>query len=233
LETSLLKKYSLLSICSVIICSLIIVACHIDSQKQSKLNGSESLDTENSESLSDEGLSNKVSPQNIQQITDAITKQLMPLASEKDKEELNGIMLYFNDIQQNIPGYFEVPENNIGFLKNIMNVALMEGKLKPDDFASQLNVSIQYLQISRTIRELSSSEESDRLSAEYEKKGIRTAFDLVKKFPDNGMAYGHLAHSLYTYGGEKKKSTELYKRCLEFDRESQFCKDGYAALLDE
>jgi hypothetical protein len=233
LGTSLLKKNTLSLICSIIILTLIIVGCHADSQKQSNLNDSDAVVTNNSESLSDEGLSNKVSPQNIQQITDAITKQLMPLASEKDKEELNKIMLYFSDIQQNIPGYFEVPENNIGLLKNIMNVALMEGKLKPDDFASQLNVSIQYLQISRTIRELSSSEESDRLSAEYEKKGIRTAFDLVKKFPDNGMAYGHLAHSLYTYGGEKKKSIELYKRCLEFDRESQFCKDGYAALLDE
>jgi hypothetical protein len=114
-----------------------------------------------------------------------------------------------------------------------MSVALMEGKLKPDDFASQLNVSIQFLQISRTIKELSSSEESDRLSSEYEKKGIQSALDLVKKFPDNGMAYGHLAHSLSITGGEKKKSIELYKRCLEFDRESQFCREGYAALIGE
>jgi hypothetical protein len=209
------------------------VGCHADSQKQSNLNDSDAVVTNNSESLSDEGLSNKVSPQNIQQITDAIKKKLMPLASEKDKEELNGIIHYFNDIQKNTTGYFEVPENNIEFLKNIMSVALMEGKLKPDDFASQLNVSIQYLQISRTIRELSSSEEADRLSAEYGKKGIQTAFDLVKKFPSNGMAYGHLAHSLYISGGEKKKSIELYKRCLEFDRESQFCKEGYAALIGE
>jgi hypothetical protein len=65
---------------------------------------------------------NKVSPQNFQKIIDAITKTLMPLASDKDK-----------------------------------------------------------------------------------------AFDLVKEFPDNGMAYGHLAHSLYISGGEKKKSIELYK----------------------
>jgi hypothetical protein len=233
LETSLLKKYSLSSICNVIVCSLIIVGCHVDSQKQSKLNDSESLDTENSESLSDEGLNNEVSPQNVQKIIDAITKTLMPLASDKDKEELNGIIHYFNDIQKNTTGYFEVPENNIEFLKNIMSVALMEGKLKPDDFASQLNVSIQYLQISRTIRELSSSEESDRLSSEYEKKGIQSAFGLVDKFPDNGMSYGHLAHSLSITGGEKKKTIELYKRCLELDRESQFCKEGYAALLGE
>ena len=120
------------------------MGCHVDSQKQSKLNDSESLDTENSESLSDEGLNNKVSGQNVQKIIDAITKTLMPLASDKDK-----------------------------------------------------------------------------------------AFDLVKEFPDNGMAYGHLAHSLYISGGEKEKSIELYKRCLDFDRESQFCKEGYAALLDE
>jgi len=233
LETSLLKKYSLSSICFVIICSLIIVGCHVDSQKQSKLNNSESLDTENSESLSDEGLNNRVSPKNVQKIIDAITKTLMPLASDKDKEELNKIIHYFNDIQKNTTNYFEAPENNIEFLINIMSVALMEGKLKPDDFASQLNVSIQYLQISRTIRELSSSEESDRLSVEYEKKGIQTAFDLVKEFPDIGTGYGHLAHSLYISGGEKEKSIELYKRCLEFDRESQFCKEGYAALIGE
>ena len=89
METSLLKKYSLSSICNVIVCSLIIVGCHVDSQKQSKLNDSESLDTENSESLSDEGLNNEVSPQNVQKIIDAITKTLMPLASDKDKEEIN------------------------------------------------------------------------------------------------------------------------------------------------
>jgi len=212
---------------------MIIVGCHVDSQKQGKLNDSETLDTENSESLSDEGFDNKISAQNVQKIIDAITKTLMPLASEKDKKALNGIIHYFNGIQKNISGYFEVPENNIEFLKNIMSVALMEGKLKPDDFASQLNVSIQYLQISRTIKELSSTEESNRLSYKYEKTGIQSAFDIVKKFPDNGMSYGHLAHSLFITGGDKKKSIELYKRCLELDRESQFCKEGYAALLGE
>ena len=233
METSILKRSIHLSTCFVVACILTVIGCHVDSQKKSDLNEAETANTESSELIANEGINTKVSPQNVQKISDAIARTLMPLASEKDKKELNRLIMYFNTIEQNTPDYFKAPENNILFLKNIMCVALMEGKLKPDNFEAQLNVSIQYLRISRTIRELDSSEESNRLGAEYEKKGIQSAYELVKKFPRNGMAYGHLAHSIYVTGGEKKKSLELYKRCLEFDQESQFCKEGYAALLSE
>ncbi len=172
-------------------------------------------------------------PQDVQKIKNAATETLLPIVSGKDKEELIGIIKYLDDTQKKAPAYFEVSKNSIEFLKTLMRLALMEGKLKPDDFNANLNISIQYLQIARTIRQFDPSEADRRLSIEYEKKGLRTASDLINKFPNNGTSYGHLAHSLYTIKGDTRKALELYKRCLELDGKLEFCQEGYDALREE
>jgi tetratricopeptide (TPR) repeat protein len=172
-------------------------------------------------------------PQDVQKIKNAAIKALMPIVSGKDKEELIKIIKYLDDTQEKAPAYFEVSKNSIEFLKTLMQLALIEGRIKPLDYNANFNISIQYLQIARTIRQFDPSEADTRLSIEYEKKGLRTAHDLVAKFPDNGASYGHLAHSLYTIEGDTQKALELYKRCLELDEKLEFCQEGYDVLHEE
>ncbi len=198
------------------------VGCHSKSPE-----GSPSAEFETND------FNSEFSPQDVQNIKNAATRTLLPTVSGKDKEELTKIIKYLNDTQKRAPAYFEVSKNSIEFLKTLMQLALMEGRLKPNDFNANLNISIQYLQIARTIRQFDPSEADRRTSIEYEKKGLQTANDLVKKFPENGMSYGHLAHSLYTIESDTQKALELFKRCLELNPELGFCKENYDNLREE
>lgn len=156
--------------------------------------------------------------------------------SDTDMNELKQILNYLNDAEKKGPAYFDDSKNLVKFLETGRRVSQILARLNPDNFNVQLNLSMQYLSIGRSFEQIQRydpSKETGRLSREYRKKGIKLAEELVIRFPGQGVAYGHLAHTLYTTGGDRQRSLSLYKRCLELDSELRFCQEGYNALLEK
>ncbi len=199
-----------------------------------EMSGSNHIDTEDDRQLTPDDLNAEFPNQAVDKLKDVVTKTMLPKASGKNKAELNKILKYLKNIQKEGPDYFNDSKNLILLLTTGGRVSHILATLNPDNFDVNLNLSLQYLHIARTLDQIERydpSEDGRRLSKEYRYNGIQTAQELVKKYPDNGVSYGHLAHSLYTTGGDSKRALDLYKHCLELDKELEFCQKGYDVLL--
>ena len=231
METSSLKRNQLF-ICISVIAFLFVFSCHAKSSKKNDAAEPEAIEIGNEE-LVEGDLKTEFLPQDVQAIKNVVTEMMVPYASGKNKEELDEILKYLSQVENEAPAYFEDPRNLIEFLKYKMRLTLIAADLFPENFDLNRIVSSHYITISSMISDWAQTSEDRRLSDEYKKKGVQAAKDLVKKFPDNGLSYAQLAHSLYVTGGDKKRVAELYKRCLELDEDSGYCRKSYDLLLEE
>jgi hypothetical protein len=85
---------------------------------------------------------------------------------------------------------------------------------------------LYYINAGHSIEDLAQTEEDRQLGNKYQKIGIQAAQDLIKKFPKNGQSYAQFAFALSISGGDKKRIADLFKRCVELDSNSEYCKNS-------
>jgi inorganic pyrophosphatase len=64
----------------------------------------------------------------------------------------------------------------------------------------------------------------------FQKKSLELAERTLSHFPDEGRAYGQVGFVLVRTGGDKSKALQMYKRCIDLDKDADFCRDGYHTL---
>lgn len=161
----------------------------------------------------------------IQNVIDKLTNEVLPMMSGKDKDVLNEIITYLDDTKEKLPVYIENDDNRIEFLTSIMNLALLFARVSPDDFNINSKVATSYIVIAASVTSDLNSEKINRFRDEFNEKGIQAAKALVKKFPDNPMSYGQLAHTTFVTGGDEKEVIRLLNKCLEVDKKTEYCKE--------
>lgn len=171
-----------------------------------------------------EGSGSEFTPQTIQTIKDVLTKESLPVVSGKDKDELNEIIKYLDDIQDKVPDHFEDDNNTIEFYQMMMSIHLLAARLNPDDFDLNLNVATNYLKFSESAKYHLASESSEHFGNDYKSKAIQSAKDLIKNFPENPLSYGQMAHTLHITGGNEKEVIGLLEQCLEVGKETEYCR---------
>ncbi len=166
------------------------------------------------------------SPQkDIQTVLDMLVKEDLPLMSGRDKDEFNEIIQYLDSTKENLPDCLENDDNKIKYLTTLMNLNLLFARINPDDFDVNLKVTTTYILIAASVTSDFNSEKINRFRDEFNKKGIQAAKALVEKFPDNPMSYGQLAHTTLVTGGDEKEVIRLLNKCLEVDKETEYCKE--------
>ena len=226
MEASSLNWNRSLFFCLSGIILVFLISCH-------EKTAPDALQTEDMELREERNIDSDFSAQDIQKIKNVVTEAMHTATTGKDKAELSEIQKYLDQVQKKVPAYFDNPDNGVEFLKTMMQLTLIAARNQPDNFDLNLKVSSQYIETAFQLEDLDQSKAARRLSNEYKKKGVQAAKDLVEKFPDNGLSYAQLAHCLYVTGGDKKRVAELYKRCLELDEDSGYCRKSYDLLLEE
>lgn len=163
---------------------------------------------------------------NLQIIADSLKNDVLPTVADNEKGETSEIIKYFEDLKSKIPEHLEDGENFIQACKMFMRLSELFARIDPKNFDANLAVSSNYVYLAVSILQFNSSSEK-HLSAneEFNEKGVQAAKALVDKFPDNPMSYGQLAHSILVTGGDEKEVVGLLNKCLEVDKNSQYCKD--------
>lgn len=230
METSILNRKPSLIIGLSAIILFLVISCYSQNYEMSESN---EMNGEDVKFISPNDINTEFPGQAVGKLKDVVTNTMLPTASGKKKEELNKILKYLNDIQKDGPTYFEDSKNTIEFLKTGGRASVIFAELHPKNFSVNRNVSSYYINIGHAIEDLAQSEEDRKLGDEFKKNGIQAAKDLVENFPDNGLSYAQLAFSLSISGGDKKKIADLFKRCVELDKKSDYCKNSYNMMIEE
>jgi hypothetical protein len=165
------------------------------------------------------------SQNDIQAVLDMLANEDLPGLSSNDKDELNEIIKYLDSTKEKLPDCLEDDDNKIEYLTTLMNLNLFFARINPNNFDVNLKVTTTYILIAASVTSDFNSEKINRFRDEFNEKGIRSAKALVKKFPDNPMAYGQLAHTTLVTGGDEKEVVRLLNKCLEVDRKTEYCKE--------
>jgi hypothetical protein len=67
----------------------------------------------------------------------------------------------------------------------------------------------------------------------FNKKSLEFAEKTLSRFSDEGRAYGQVGFVLARTGEDKTKALQMYKRCIELDKDAGFCRDGYHTLKNK
>jgi hypothetical protein len=215
----------------VLIALFSILSCHARSGDR---DGSVSTEIINQlDSLLAEDIGDDSIQDDIQNVIDKLTDEVLPTMSGNDKDELSEIITYISDTKEKLPAYIENDDNRIEFLTSMMNLALLFARVNPDDFDMNLKAVASYIVIAASVTSDFNTEKMNRFRDEFNEKGIRAAKALVEKFPDNPMAYGQLAHTTLVTGGDEKEVIRLLNKCLEVDKKTEYCKEFLDHMKNE
>jgi len=231
LEIRALNRHPLLvNFTLAVITLFFMIGCH---SKNHGSNESSKSTPEKVEFLSPSDLESGFSEQAVNKLKDVVENTMLPVATGENKKELSKIKKYLDEISNYGSSYFDSPKNFIEFLEVGGRVSVLLAKLNPDNFAANQNVSSYYINAGHSIEDLAQTEEDRQLGNKYQKIGIQAAQDLIKKFPKNGQSYAQFAFALSISGGDKKRIADLFKRCVELDSNSEYCKNSYNMILKE
>lgn len=162
----------------------------------------------------------------LEEMEDVLKEEIIPKVSTAKKAEFKKMFKTVNLAQQNSNSFFNNPKQMSELTKINAEIALFYAGLHSDDFEVQVQIPSLLL---RSSVALESFEDKD--SHTYQEESLKFAHDLVKRFPNQGRAYGTLAHTLYTTNsGSKDKYLKLYQRCFALDKNAKFCKEAYSTI---
>jgi hypothetical protein len=162
----------------------------------------------------------------LEEMEEILRKEIIPKVSPAKKAEFKEMFKTIKTAQQNTNSFFTNPQKMSDLTKINANIALFYAGLHTDDF--EVQVQMPFLLLISSVA-LESFENKD--SHLYQEKSLKSAHDLVKRFPNQGRAYGALAHTLYsTNSGNKDKCLKLYQCCFELDEGAEFCKEAYNTI---
>jgi hypothetical protein len=168
----------------------------------------------------------------VRQAKDMVTNLSLLDISDKNKKELNEILIYLDNIKRP-SDYFNNINNIIDFMQAMARSSAILAEIEPDNFHVNYKAAQQYTNLGYMIESLSKLEKHKLLSDEYKKKGVQASKDLVERFPDEAEGYAQFAFSVIVAEGDKKKAMGLFKRCLELDPKSKHCRENYDRLCEK
>lgn len=159
-----------------------------------------------------------------------ILKIVMPEVGSIEKEEVTQIRAHFEKAK---PG--DSTENQI-IENGKMMVRLFELLLRIDptyiDRALQLSETYTGIAVAFQDYHMMHNIESNRLVAladDYTRQGIKLARKLVAEHPGDHRAFRVLSYALYQGGKDLNEAQAMVDRCIELDKENEFCR----SLLNE
>ena len=163
---------------------------------------------------------------NLKEMEEILKKEIIPKVSPAKKAEFKEMFKAIKTAQQNANSFFTNPQKMSYLTKINADIALFYAGLHTDDFDVQVQIP-SLLLISSVALESFENEDSHL----YQEESLKFAHDLVKRFPNQGRAYGALAHTLYYTNSENKdKCLKLYQRCFELDEDAEYCKEAYHTI---
>jgi tetratricopeptide (TPR) repeat protein len=168
----------------------------------------------------------------VKQSKDLVSDLTLLDISDTNKKELNEILKYLDNIKSP-SDYFNDVDNIIDFMQTVARSNIILAEIEPDDFHVNYKAAQQYTNLGYMIESLSQSEKHNLLSDDYKKKGVQASKDLVERFPDEAEGYAQFAFSVIVAEGDRQKALELFKRCLELDPKSEYCRNNYDDLSEE
>lgn len=159
---------------------------------------------------------------------------MLAYASGKNKDKLNEIAKYLNDVEKSPDEYFDDMNNVVEFMQIMIQLNIVGIEMEPDNFDVNYPLAYSYLTTASSVDNLlDPSEEHKRLSDDYKHKALQTAKVLVEKFPDEAKAYHQLGFFTEIVEGDSEKALKLFKRCVEIDPELEMCQRAYDATREE
>jgi tetratricopeptide (TPR) repeat protein len=207
------------------------IGCHTKKHEKSKteFSGEENFALQPGSVLGEE-----FKAEDFNRVREWILNTLLPVASGKNKDKLNEIVKYLDDVEKSPDVYFDDMNNLVEFIQIMTQCSIIATEIKPDNFYINYNLAYNYLTTASSIENfLDPSEEHKRLSDEYKQKALQAAKDLVKKFPDEAKAYHQLGFFTAIVEDDDQKALELYKRCLEIDPKLEMCRKAYYATRED
>jgi tetratricopeptide (TPR) repeat protein len=232
LEIGTLKAIKTLPLFCIVISTLIISGCN---NKTGEINGSDDVKATAKgeiEYIWNE-LQPEIRPEDVRKIKDLLIEKILPIVPDREKRELNQIILYLDKIQKESPAYFKDEINLIQFYKTAMRLNRMNARLNPDNFDLHLIVATKYIEIAAILEGYAQTDKGMRIIEEFKNQGVLRSKTLVDIFPENARSYAQYAHALYIVEGKTKEAADLYKKCLELDEMSEYCRESYAILMEE
>jgi hypothetical protein len=174
----------------------------------------------------------------LNKLKTVIERELFPRITETEKKELNDFINVIDKASVQKETFFD---NAVDFAKLVTGVAkmaiLLNSYLPVDDLDAQLRIPSTLLMAGDTLKMIEDprSKKTHKLDysediAFFNKKSLELAETTLSRFPDEGRAYGQVGFVLVRTGGDKTKALHMYKRCIDLDKDADFCRDGYHTL---
>jgi tetratricopeptide (TPR) repeat protein len=177
----------------------------------------------------------------LNRLKTVIKKELLPRATETEKKELNDFINTINKASVQKEAFFENAADFAMLVSGVAKTAILLNSYVPvDDLDAQLKIPSTLLMAGDTLKMLvaSDSKEIHNLNysediALFKEKSLEFAEKTLSRFPDEGRAYGQVGFVLVRTGRDKTKALQMYKRCIELDKDAGFCRDGYHTLKNK
>ena len=213
----------------IVICMLLILGCHSKTSESSVFGDPQSAEQEEVV-YAWRDIRPEMRPEDVRWLKDVLTEKILPILPDKEKDELNQIVHYLDDVQIRAPGYFNDENNMIEFFRTMMRCNQMIARVNSDNFYLHLILATKYIEIAVTLEGGAESIECIRTIEDFKRKGVLASKALIEKFPENARSYSQYAHSLYFVEGKTKEAADLYKQCLELNEKSENCREGFELL---
>jgi hypothetical protein len=167
-----------------------------------------------------------------------IERDLLPRVAENEKKELNDFISIIEKALDQKETFFDNAPEFAKLVKgNAKTVMILYNYVSADDLDAQLRIPSSVLVAGDILKML---EDPDSQELQYldfskdiaflKKKSLELAEKTLSRFPDEGRAYGQVGFVLARTGGNRIKALQMYKRCIDLDKDADFCRDGYHAL---
>ena len=215
----------------IVICMLLMLGCH---SKTCEISGFD--DPESAEKGEVVYVWREFQPEmraeDVRWLKDVLTEKIIPIVPVQEKDELNEIIQYLDDVQERAPGYFNDEKNLVEFFKMVMRFYQMSARVNPDNFDLHLILATKYIEIAVTLEGGAESIECMRTIEDFKRKGVLASKALIEKFPQNPRSYAQHGHTLFYVKGKAKEAAVFFKKCLELDKRSAYCGENHAIVMD-
>lgn len=167
-----------------------------------------------------------------------IERDLLPRVTENEKKELNDFISIIKKALDQKETFFDNAPEFARLVKgNAKTAIILYNYVSTDDLDAQLRIPSLLLMSCDILKMLEDPDSQEFQNLDFskdiklfKKKSLELAEKTLSRFPDEGRAYGQVGFVLARTCGSKTKALKMYKRCIDLDKDADFCRDGYHVL---
>lgn len=174
----------------------------------------------------------------LNKIKTFIERDLLPRVTENEKKELNDFISIIKKALDQKETFFDNAPEFAKLVKgNAKTAIILYNYVSIDDLNVQLRIPSSLLISCDTLKMLEDPDSQEFQNIDFsrdiaflKKKSLELAEKTLSRFPDEGRAYGQVGFVLARTGGNRTKALQMYRRCIDLDKDADFCRDGYNAF---